>query len=34
MTGNVKLGYITGDKSVIIYNSRGTQHAFEFEGKE
>jgi len=33
-TGSVKLGYITGDKSVIIYNSEGTQRAFEFEGKE
>jgi len=33
-TGHVKLGYITGDKNVIIYNSEGTQHAFEFGEKE
>ena len=33
-TGTVKLGYITGDKSVIIYNSEGNQHAFEFEETE
>ena len=33
-TGHVKLGYIVGDNNVIIYNSEGTQHAFEFEEKE
>jgi hypothetical protein len=30
LTGSVKLGYIVGDTNVIIYNTEGTQRAFEF----